>query len=209
MKQYTLSKDNLEDIEIKKVHYRIKNELKPLINPKYIILHHTKTYNTIEKVYNYFKKSKQEDSIGYHIMIGKNGQYYLTRALEKQGNHTTYYNSMSIGIGIFGDFNKKEPTEKQLESLKKICSFLKKKYAIKNCISHTQAIYNYLEEKSSLKLPKFTTEIIESDIAYYEFLKEISSIINKQNSNELDEILNEMKSCPGINLQKKIKKLEL
>ncbi len=209
MKHYTLSKNLLENEEVKIVHYTSKPDLKALNSPKYIILHHTRTHNTLEKVVNYFKKSKNESSIGYHIMIGKNGQYYMTRPLDKQGTHTKYYDASSIGIGIFGDFNKKEPTQKQIESLKKIFTLLKKKYGVKQCLSHTQAIYELLKKKSAQNLPEFKDETIESDISYYEFLKEVSSIVSKQNNDELKEIFNEMKSCPGINLQKKIKKIGL
>lgn len=209
MKSYSLSKTTLFGLQVKEVHYNKKTSLKSFKKPKSIIIHHTQTLNTLEKVLNNYVKKFKDTSIGYHIMIGKNGQFYLTRPLKFEGNHASFLNKNTFGIALFGDFNKKKPNDKQIQSLKKICSLLKKKYNISSVLTHNEAAYDLLKKSSKEILPEMNKKTIQDDISYYSFLKKVYEIVKNNREEEISVIMNEMKACPGLHLQQKISELEL
>jgi hypothetical protein len=209
MKQYTLTKDEIFGIPVKKINYNFEIDgIKPLKTPQYIIIHHTGNPNTIQKIINNHVKKKHFTSIGYHILIGKNGQVYYSRDIEKTGAHTFKYNTKAIGIGLFGNFNKTHPTEKQLDSLNKVVDILSKELNIKEVLGHNQAIYKLLKQEKGLKIPELNPIEITNDIKYYSFLKEVDEIVKKYNNDEVSNIFNKLKACPGVNMYKHLKKIE-
>ena len=209
MKNYTLTRTTLLDFPIKQLEYFSKEKTpESLSNPQSIIIHDTKTLNTLEKVYAQFEK-KNYFTIGYHIMIGKNGQYYLTKPLNEEGNHTPHFNNSSIGIAVFGNFNKDLPNQKQIDSLKTLIKKLKQQYPIKEILTHTQAIYSCLEKNASDELPSLNKNTFKDEFSYYSFLKDVEKNIPKEKNNTLRILFNEMKTCPGIHLQKKIFEMEI
>ncbi|MFH1232998.1 MAG: peptidoglycan recognition family protein [Patescibacteria group bacterium] len=108
----------------------------------FIIIHHSATardsttLNAVNKAhqksFNY--KSSLGWYVGYHYVIIGDGTVYQTRNDTDYGAHcrADNMNSKSIGICLFGNFEIEQPSEKQLESLKKIVEKLRKKYNIKN-----------------------------------------------------------------------------
>lgn len=211
MKQYILTKEKLGNLPIKKINYTFKIE-KTASPEKFtqIIIHHTGNPRTIQQIIDLHVKKNKWTTIGYHFLIGKNGQIYLSRDLKIAGAHTFGYNRVAIGIGLFGNFNKYEPKEKQIQTLHKLVNVLKTKYDIKGVIGHNQATYELLQKKAKKKkisLPNINPIAIESDLNYYHFLKEVNEIIKKSKDLELENLLQRLKSCPGYNLYKEIKKL--
>ena len=205
MKEYMLTKIDFLGLNLKKINYAFKVE-NTNISPKFnkIIIHHTGNPRTIQKIIDLHVNKNHWTSIGYHFLIGKNGQIYYSRDLSNPGAHTYGFNKEAIGIGFFGNFTKVEPTEKQIESGKKLIFALKEKFKIKEVIGHNQAIYSLLEKEFvEAKLPKFDLNEIDSDFKYYEKIKEIENKIKKKYSDkEADNLLKRLKSCPGINMYK-------
>ncbi len=202
MKDYVLTKTNLYDLPIKKIHYSFKvGDIQPLETPKYLIIHHTGNTKTIQKIINLHIKKKMWASIGYHFLIGKNGQIYYARDIKLVGAHTKGFNTKAIGIALFGNFNEIEPSKKQLESLNLLVTKLKKEKKIQKILGHNEAIYSELRNKYK-KLPKTEILSIKDDISYYSFLKKISEIVDKN-----DPLLEKFKTCPGFNMYEHIKKL--
>lgn len=203
MKDYILSKYEIFNLQVKKINYTFKVE-KPKVTPKYdkIIIHHTGNTKTIQKIINLHVNKNKWTSIGYHFLIGKNGQIYYSRDLSSPGAHTYGFNKEAIGIGFFGNFNKNQPSEKQIEIGKKLILLLKENYKIKKVLGHNQAIYSLLKKEFPLsKLPKLDLKKIDSDIKYYENLKIIEkNIKEKYPQKETDELLKRLKSCPGVNM---------
>ena len=210
MKQYILTKLKLfNEIPVKKINYSFKvPESKPLKKIKSIIIHQTGTKNTIQKVINTHIKEKRYSSIGYHLMIGKNGQIYQARNLDQMGAHTFGYNSDSIGIALFGDFNKTEPTRKQIETLNYLIQNIKEKFNIKDVFGYNQAIYNLLKDKMNKQLKGKDLTQIENDIKFYEFLKSVDKKVKAKKNEELESIFNKLKPSPGVHLSKSISDLQ-
>ncbi len=209
MKQYLLTKTEIFGMPVKKINYSFEvEEPKPMKKVTSIIIHHTGNSNTIQKIINNHVKKKHYTSIGYHIIIGKNGQIYYSRDISKIGAHTYSYNTKSIGIALFGNFNKNEPSNKQIETLNKVLDILTKELNIKKVIGHNQAIYDLLKGSKKLTLPEIEPISITNDIEYYSFLKKIDIEVQQSKDEELLNIFNRLKTCPGINFYKSLQEIE-
>jgi len=107
---------------------------------KYIILHHTLTNRdktTFQAVDNYHrnlwnKKSSLGYYLGYHYFINFQGKVYQARNDWEIGIHCYQDNKNldSIGICLAGNFDQEKPSQKQLNSLKKLVQDLIDKYNI-------------------------------------------------------------------------------
>src|SRR6056297_2040206 len=127
MKQYILKKKELFNLPMKEIHYLFEqtNTSKP-DKFKHIIVHHTHNRHTIQKIIDLHMKKKRWASIGYHFLIGKNGQIYISRDLGFAGAHTYGFNKDSIGIGLFGNLTLQKPTPKQINALNNLVTELQK-----------------------------------------------------------------------------------
>ena len=100
--------------------------------PKYIIVHHTavsydKNQDQFHATNRYhqskdFPRSSIGYYVGYHYEIAKDGTLYQARDDNEAGAHTSQQsmNYSSIGIALDGDFDKEDPTDKQIETLKNL-----------------------------------------------------------------------------------------
>ena len=102
-----------------------------------IIIHCTATpegrAHTVSDV-DRWHKERGFSEIGYHYLIGLNGEIWKGRSIEKVGAHTTGYNTNSIGIAYVGGMTedmksaKDTRTPEQKESLLKLLTELKATY---------------------------------------------------------------------------------
>lgn len=101
-----------------------------------IIIHCTATpegrYVTVADVDRYHK-SRGWSGIGYHYLIGLNGEIWQGRDESQIGAHVMGQNTNSIGVcyvgGVDKSMNPKDTrTPAQIDALKKLIADLKKKY---------------------------------------------------------------------------------
>lgn len=112
---------------------------------KYIVLHHTATeQDGVESIHEEHLKRKDRDGqswmgIGYHFVIGNghgmgDGEVEATFRWHEQlpGAHAGNedYNHHGIGVVLVGNFENAPPSVAQLESVKKLVGFLKRKHGI-------------------------------------------------------------------------------
>ena len=106
--------------------------------PKEIIVNHSGDAALIDQTLRINEWHKHEDFpqsglgyyIGYHYLINKLGIVTQTRIDDDEGAHTKGHNFSSLGIGLEGDFNIENPTEKQCEALGKLLVEKTRKYWI-------------------------------------------------------------------------------
>lgn len=118
----------------------------------HIVIHHSgSSVDTLKSMNNDHVNKKGWDGIGYHFIIG-NGVNTIDGEVEetfryrqlKDGAHALtpdlFYNKHAIGICLVGNFNNTSPTEKQINSLKKLILKLKDTYSIldKNIMIHRE-----------------------------------------------------------------------
>lgn len=60
------------------------------------------------------------EDIGYHFLVGGDGNAYEGLGWRKEGAHTYHYNKKSICIAFIGNFIKEAPPTAQIEAAKKL-----------------------------------------------------------------------------------------
>lgn len=124
------------------------NPWRPSLTPrdwKYLVLHHTASdAGDVESIHNAHLKNKDKNGkhwlgIGYHFVIGNgrgmdDGEIEPTFRWKQQmpGAHAgvNEYNQCGIGIVLIGNFEKSQPTPRQLKSVKELVAVLAREYAI-------------------------------------------------------------------------------
>jgi len=89
-----------------------------------IIVHHSATTGGDAYSFaDYHVHKKDWPGIGYHAVIDKDANIYLTNNSTTISYNCSGQNSTSIGICIIGNFEKTEPTKEQINSLTHIINF--------------------------------------------------------------------------------------
>ncbi len=112
---------------------------------KFIVLHHTAAdAGNVESIHHLHLKNKDKNGnpwlgIGYHFVIGNgqgmdDGEIEPTFRWKQQltGAHAgvNEYNQRGIGIVLVGNFEKSQPTPRQVKSVKELVAVLAREYAI-------------------------------------------------------------------------------
>ncbi len=92
-----------------------------------ITLHHTAELpgmdtrtdlELVKGVQNFHRNEREWADIGYHWLIGRDGNVYEGRTLEAQGAHAGAGNNQNnLGISVIGDFTDSMPIAKQLATV--------------------------------------------------------------------------------------------
>ena len=102
-----------------------------------ITIHHTGEHpgleglsdrEVIRRVESYHRNERKWAAIGYHFIIGKDGTVYEGRPATIQGAHVSRNNPHNLGISVMGDFQRKLPTQAQLQSLTALTSQQRRRY---------------------------------------------------------------------------------
>lgn len=100
-----------------------------------IVIHHSATHRGSAATFDGFHRGKGWDELGYHFVIG-NGSETPDGHIEigprwhkqKHGAHCKtpdqYFNEHGIGICLVGDFTKRPPTTRQMQSLSRLVNYL-------------------------------------------------------------------------------------
>lgn len=105
---------------------------------KYIVIHHSATDRGSAKGMDRYHREERhmENGLAYHFVIGNghgagDGEISVGSRWRRQikGGHvaTTSLNEKSIGICLVGNFEKAPPTRKQMESLRALNEYLRKR----------------------------------------------------------------------------------
>ena len=110
---------------------------------RYIVIHHSATETGSAATFDHMHRAVNHwDELGYHFVIC-NGNGNIDGAIEvgprwykqKWGAHTGHtpnneYNEYGIGICLVGDFRQKMPSERQLASMRRLVTYLARRYEI-------------------------------------------------------------------------------
>lgn len=108
---------------------------------KYIVIHHSATDTGNARRFDYFHRKirHMKRGMAYHFVIGNgrglgDGEVEVGSrwTLQQPGGHLRQnkYNEIALGICLVGNFDKKPPTKKQMESLRALTRFLQVKSSI-------------------------------------------------------------------------------
>lgn len=94
--------------------------MKEIKKVKKIIIHHSgspRDKTTVDDIMRWHVFDNEWSDIGYHWMIDGKGAVHMGRSERLRGAHCKGHNKDSLGICVFGNFDKEALTEKQKESL--------------------------------------------------------------------------------------------
>lgn len=124
---------------------------------RYIVVHHSASAGGNAAVFDREHRAKGWDGVAYHFVIlngqgGADGRLQVTRRwwAQKHGAHAgalppagaaeerNAYNEFGIGICLVGNFERREPTARQLRTLSQLISRLRARFAIpaENVVGH-------------------------------------------------------------------------
>lgn len=117
---------------------------------KYIVIHHSaNNSDTPKSIDRYHREERHmENGMAYHFVIGNgvkmtDGEIHVGHRWKNQiqGGHlrSADLNEVSIGICLVGNFERTRPTDKQMESLEALVTYLMKQAGISkaNVTTHT------------------------------------------------------------------------
>jgi hypothetical protein len=106
---------------------RIGDRTRPMGRVERITVHHTDETpglanlpdtEVLRRIDRYHREGRHWPSIGYHYLIGKDGNVYEGRPVQFQGTHVAKANSNNLGIAVMGDFSHHLPSPRQLRALR-------------------------------------------------------------------------------------------
>ena len=125
-----------KNLKIEEIDYVWNKGKEEYNNPKKLIIHHAATSIASAETIHKWHLDKGYDGIGYHYYIKKDGTIYKGRDEKLKGAHTFNENAKSIGICLEGNYQKENPSKKQISSLVKLSSSLIIKYNIEDVLGH-------------------------------------------------------------------------
>ena len=94
---------------------------------KQIVIHHSlTTTGTAASFARYHIEARGWPGIGYHIVIDKKGQIFLTNYFKTVSYHVDNANTKSLGICLVGNYDEEQPPQIQIDALRYILQETKK-----------------------------------------------------------------------------------
>jgi N-acetylmuramoyl-L-alanine amidase len=113
---------------------------------RWIVIHHSATDAGSAAAFDAFHRNgRRWDELGYHFVIGNGGgsgdglvEVGSRWPKQKWGAHCRVgdneeYNYFGIGICLVGNFDKRRPSEAQMQSLARLVAYLAARYKIDEC----------------------------------------------------------------------------
>lgn len=100
--------------------------VRPLSQVNYLAIHHTAAPDTQtpDEIANFHIQSNGWGGIGYHFLISKQAVVYYVGDISTARANVANLNEQVIGICLIGNFTDSEPTQKQIDSIRKLCQYL-------------------------------------------------------------------------------------
>jgi hypothetical protein len=105
------------------------------------VVHHTAFYETddlttMREIQNQHMDLREWADIGYHFGVGRTGTIYEGRSLQARGTHTEHYNTGSVGVVFFGNFQVEEPTWEQFDAGRRLIDWLALRLELTHLAGH-------------------------------------------------------------------------
>jgi N-acetylmuramoyl-L-alanine amidase len=105
---------------------------------QFIVVHNSGTRQGSARIFDYYHRHvrRMRNGLAYHFVIGNgtstgDGQIEVGDRWRRQINgghvHSDYLNNIALGICLVGDFNRDQPTRRQLEACEELINYLRKR----------------------------------------------------------------------------------
>jgi hypothetical protein len=108
-----------------------------------LVVHHSVIYRlddrtTLHDVQNLHMDDREWADVGYHFLVGQDGQIYEGRSLRVRGVHVGGFNTGSVGVCLLGDFTSSEPPAAQLDGLLRLGRWLMAQLPLTHLAGHRE-----------------------------------------------------------------------
>jgi len=108
-------------------HQKKRYKTRSLDRIKQIVVHHSLTEKGSPRAFaNFHIDSRGWPGIGYHYVIDKKGQIFLTNFLTTISYHVDNANTRSVGICLVGNFDVETPPQVQIDALNYLIRLIRK-----------------------------------------------------------------------------------
>ena len=134
---------------------------------RYIVIHHSGTaIGNLEIFDKYHRSRGMRNGVAYHFVVDNgtakkgNGQIEVgsrwKRQIEGGHCHQRWVNKVGIGICLVGNFDKTNPSKRQMQALVSLCKLLRARYYIP--VSHIRGHGHIKGEKTNCPGKRFPME---------------------------------------------------
>ena len=130
------------DVNYRYLSRSVRNEIDraPVMRRRwqFIVVHNSGTRQGSARIFDYYHRHvrRMRNGLAYHFVIGNgtstgDGQIEVGDRWRRQINgghvHSDYLNNIALGICLVGDFNRGQPTRRQLEACEELINYLRKR----------------------------------------------------------------------------------
>ncbi len=108
------------------VHPTERYSVRAVSQIRTLVIHHTGAAPDVPPaaIAEYHVSRLGWPGIGYHFLVGADGQVFQTNALVTESFHARQSNATSVGIALAGNFTDITPPEAQMDALAALCAWL-------------------------------------------------------------------------------------
>jgi hypothetical protein len=107
-----------------------------------VVVHHSVIYEvddltTMQEIQKEHMDLRKWADIAYHFGIGQSGQVFEGRALSVRGTHVEHFNTGSVGVVFFGNFQEIQPTPEQIDAGRRLIDWLALRLELTHLAGHS------------------------------------------------------------------------
>jgi hypothetical protein len=108
-----------------------------------VVVHHSVIYETddpatMREIQDQHMDMRGWADVGYHFGVGKTGQVFEGRDLQVRGTHVEHFNTGSVGVVFFGDFDVETPPAVQIEQGRRLIDWLALRLSLTHLAGHRE-----------------------------------------------------------------------
>ncbi|MBI5961254.1 MAG: N-acetylmuramoyl-L-alanine amidase [Chloroflexi bacterium] len=106
-----------------------------------VVVHHSVIYKTddpttMQEIQTEHLDLRKWADVGYHFGVGVSGQVFEGRSLGARGTHVEQFNSGSVGVVFFGNFEIQAPTQPQIDQGRRLIDWLALRLELTHLAGH-------------------------------------------------------------------------
>jgi hypothetical protein len=106
------------------------------------VVHHSVIYEgddltTMQEIQKEHMELRKWADIAYHFGVGQSGQVFEGRALNARGTHVEHFNTGSVGVVFFGNFQIIQPTPEQIDAGRRLIDWLALRLELTHLAGHS------------------------------------------------------------------------
>jgi hypothetical protein len=108
-----------------------------------VVVHHSALYETddlttMQAIQNKHMDERKWADVAYHFGVGRSGQVFEGRDLAARGTHVERYNTGSVGVVFFGNFDEELVAPEQLGAGKQLINWLALRLELTHLAGHRE-----------------------------------------------------------------------